>query len=169
MGDTKEAASQSAPIGLISRPEPTKVDTRLETFRHWIKEQGLKETAQRDEIAKVFLASNRHMSVEELVHAVREVSPRVSYATVYRTMRLLMECGFAEERHFADGQARFENIAEAGHHDHLICERCGRIVEFIQPRIEQLQEELAKRSGFVSTTHKMEIYGICQDCREGRT
>ena len=162
--DTQEPAS----LGLVPKPEPTQVDSRLETFRHWIKEQGLKETAQRDEIAKVFLASDRHMSVEELVNAVRQISPRVSYATVYRTIRLLMECGFAEERHFADGQARFENVAEAGHHDHLICERCGRIVEFVQPQIEQLQGEIAKRFGFVSTNHKVEIYGICQDCRKGR-
>lgn len=169
MDDTKETAFQSTPITLVSPPKPTTQEGRLQTFRHWIKEQGLKETAQREEIAKVFLASNRHMSIEELVHAVRELSARVSYATVYRTMRLLMECGFAEERHFADGQARFENIAEAGHHDHLICDRCGLIVEFMQPRIEQLQEELAKRFGFASTTHKMEIYGICQDCRDRRT
>ena len=139
---------------------------RLETFRLWIKEQGLKATAQREDIAQVFFATTRHISVEELYSEVRQINPRVGYATVYRTLKLLKECGLAEERHFADGQARFENVEGEHHHDHLICERCGRIIEFVQPRIEELQEELAQRYGFVATTHKMEIYGICKECRE---
>ena len=139
---------------------------RLDTFRLWIKEQGLKATAQREDIAQVFFAITRHISVEELYSEVRQINPRVGYATVYRTLKLLKECGLAEERHFADGQARFENIEAERHHDHLICERCGRIIEFVQPRIEELQEELAQRYGFVATTHKMEIYGICKACRE---
>lgn len=140
---------------------------RLDSFRLWIKEQGLKATAQRDDIAQVFFSTTRHISVEELYNEVRQVNSRVGYATVYRTLKLLKECGLAEERHFADGQARFENIEDQRHHDHLICERCGRIVEFVQPRIEELQEELAQKYGFVATTHKMEIYGICKECREG--
>ena len=139
---------------------------RLDTFRLWIKAQGLKATAQREDIAQVFFSTTRHLSVEELYSEVRQINPRVGYATVYRTLKLLKECGLAEERHFADGQARFENIEAERHHDHLICERCGRIIEFVQPRIEELQEELAQRYGFVATTHKMEIYGICKECRE---
>ena len=141
---------------------------RLEIFQQWIKEQGLKATSQREDIAQVFFSTNRHISVEELYNEVRRVNPRVGYATVYRTMKLVKECGLAAERHFADGQARFENIEEERHHDHIICERCGRIVEFVHPQIEQLQEKVAKEFGFVATMHKMEIYGICQECREGR-
>ncbi|MGH7963237.1 MAG: Fur family transcriptional regulator [Candidatus Binatia bacterium] len=142
---------------------------RLDIFRQWIKEQGLKATAQREDIAQVFFSIKRHISVEELYGEVRRVNPRVGYATVYRTLKLLKECGLAAERHFADGQARFENLEAERHHDHLICERCGRIVEFVQPQIEQLQEKVAERFGFVATNHKMEIYGICQECREGPT
>jgi Fur family ferric uptake transcriptional regulator len=144
------------------------VSDRLSSFLQWIKEQGLKATSQREDIAQVFFATNRHISVEELYSEVRRVNPRVGYATVYRTMKLLKECGLAAERHFADGQARFENLEAERHHDHLICERCGRIVEFVHPQIEQLQEKVAQRLGFTATTHKMEIYGICQECREGR-
>ncbi len=144
------------------------MNDRLETFHEWIKEQGLKSTAQRDDIARVFFNSDRHISVEELCSEVRQINPRVGYATVYRTLKLLKECGLAAERHFADGQARFEKIEAEHHHDHLICERCGRIIEFVHPEIEALQEEMARRFGFVATTHKMEIYGICQECREGR-
>lgn len=144
------------------------MNDRLETFHEWIKEQGLKSTAQRDDIAQVFFISDRHISVEELCSEVRRINPRVGYATVYRTLKLLKECGLAAERHFADGQARFEKVEEEHHHDHIICERCGRIVEFVHNEIEALQEEVAHRFGFVATNHKMEIYGICQECREGR-
>jgi len=144
------------------------VSDRLDRFRQWIKEQGLKATSQREDIAQVFFATNRHISVEELYSEVRRVNPRVGYATVYRTMKLLKECGLAAERHFAEGQARFENVEAERHHDHIICERCGRIVEFVHPQMEQLQEKVAQRFGFLATMHKMEIYGICQECREGR-
>jgi Fur family transcriptional regulator, ferric uptake regulator len=145
------------------------VSDRLAAFRQWIKEQGLKATAQREDIAQAFFSTRRHISVEELYHEVRRLNPRVGYATVYRTMKLLKECGLAAERHFADGQARFENVEAERHHDHIICERCGRIVEFVQPQIEQLQEAVAQRFGFVATNHKMEIYGICKECREGKS
>lgn len=144
------------------------MSSRLEIFRQWIKEQGLKATSQREDIAQVFFSTNRHISVEELYNEVRQINPRVGYATVYRTMKLVKECGLAAERHFADGQARFENIEEERHHDHIICERCGRILEFVHPQIEQLQEHVSKQFDFLATTHKMEIYGICRECREGR-
>ncbi len=141
---------------------------RFAAFKSALKERNLKSTSQRDDIARVFFASNRHISVEELYHDVRKVNPRVGYATVYRTVRLLRECNLAAERHFHDGEARFENVAEEQHHDHLICERCGRIVEFSNAEIEELQERVARTLDFVISGHKMELYGICGDCRMGR-
>ena len=141
---------------------------RMAVFHQWIKEKGLKSTSQRDDIAQVFFATSRHISVEELYAEVRKINPRVGYATVYRTLKLLKECGLAAERHFADGEARFENIEEKGHHDHLICNHCGKIVEFTHPQLEKLQELVAQKLGFVATHHKMELYGICRECREGR-
>jgi len=142
---------------------------RFAAFKNALRERNLKSTSQRDDIARVFFASNRHISVEELYREVRRVNPRVGYATVYRTMRLLRESGLAAERHFHDGEARFENVAEEQHHDHLICERCGRIVEFSNAAIEELQEEVARKLDFVISGHKMELYGICADCRLGRS
>ncbi len=141
---------------------------RFAAFKNALKERNLKSTSQRDDIARVFFASNRHISVEELYRDVRKVNPRVGYATVYRTVRLLRECNLAAERHFHDGEARFENVAEEQHHDHLICERCGRIVEFSNAEIEELQERVARTLDFVISGHKMELYGICGDCRLGR-
>lgn len=141
---------------------------RFTAFKSALKERNLKSTSQRDDIARVFFASNQHISVEELYRDVRRVNPRVGYATVYRTVRLLRECGLAAERHFHDGEARFENVEEEQHHDHLICERCGCIVEFSNSEIEELQERVARKLDFVISGHKMELYGICGDCRTGR-
>lgn len=141
---------------------------RFAAFKVALKARNLKSTSQRDDIARVFFASNRHISVEELYREVKRVNPRVGYATVYRTVRLLRECGLAAERHFDDGEARFENVEEERHHDHLICEHCGRIVEFSNTEIEELQELVARKLDFVISRHKMELYGICGDCRTGR-
>ncbi len=142
-------------------------DDRFVRFKDHLRKQRLKSTAQRDTIAKVFLETQRHISVEELYHEVRSRNPRIGYATVYRTMKLLTECGIAAERHFRDGEARYES-AQKHHHDHLICEGCGKIVEFEESRIESLQSEVAKRLGFRFTGHKMELYGLCRECQKSR-
>jgi Fur family ferric uptake transcriptional regulator len=140
----------------------------LEAFQRWLKDRGLKATSQRDDIARVFFAANRHISVEELYAEVKRVNPRVGYATVYRTMRLLRECGLATERHFNDGEARFEPSEEEKRpHDHFICERCRRIVEFASAENEAIHESIARKLGFVITRHRLELYGICRECREG--
>jgi Fur family ferric uptake transcriptional regulator len=141
---------------------------RFTAFRRALREKTLKSTAQRDDIARVFFATTRHLSIDELYREVRKVNPRVGYATVYRTIKLLKDCGLADEQHFADGQTRYENTeSEAEHHDHILCDRCGRIVEFSEDALERLQEDIAARLGFVLARHRLELYGICRDCREG--
>ena len=115
-------------MSIAASPAPAErpVARSLETFREWLKERGLKTTSQREDIARVFLNADRHISVEELYAEVKKVNPRVGYATVYRMLRLLKECGLAVERHFNDGEARFERAeGEKRAHDHFICERCG--------------------------------------------
>ncbi|MFM8409456.1 MAG: Fur family transcriptional regulator [Alphaproteobacteria bacterium] len=147
---------------MLSRAE------RFAAFRRALKDKGLKSTSQRDDIAHVFFGSQRHLSVDELYREVRKVNPRVGYATVYRTIKLLKECGLADEQHFADGQTRYESAkGDDHHHDHILCDRCGKIVEFADDALEQLQEEIAARLGFVLARHRMELYGICRECREG--
>ena len=102
---------------------------------------------------------------EALWAKVREHDARVSVATVYRTMKLLHECGLAHARNFGDGQTRYEAAVGRHHHDHLICTRCGTIVEFENDRIEVLQEKVARQHGFQVTSHKMELYGFCEACQ----
>jgi Fur family ferric uptake transcriptional regulator len=134
----------------------------------YIEEKGLKHSRQRDRIAETFFAMGGHVSVEELVARVRRLDPRVSVATVYRTMKLLADCGLAIPRQFGGGQTRYEAAAGREHHDHMICTRCGEIVEFANARIESLQELVARRHGFEVESHKLELYGRCARCLGAR-
>jgi Fur family ferric uptake transcriptional regulator len=127
--------------------------------------RGLKHSRQRELVAEVFFGTGGHLAVEALVQQVRRADPRVSVATVYRTMKLLAECGLAVPRQFDGGQTRFEPAAGRPHHDHLICTVCGEIVEFSNQRIEQLQARVASHHGFEVQTHKLELYGRCGRCR----
>ncbi|MGH7814163.1 MAG: Fur family transcriptional regulator [Candidatus Binataceae bacterium] len=137
---------------------------RMTEFHSRLKERGLKSTAQRDDIARVFFEIGRHISAEELYAEVKKISPHVGYATIYRTLRLLKECSLLYERHFDEGQARYE-AAGPRHHDHFICERCGKIIEFENAAIERTQNLVARDLGVTLTRHKLELYGICRECR----
>jgi Fur family ferric uptake transcriptional regulator len=128
-------------------------------------QRGLRSTGQRQVICDVFFASREHASLDDILLRVRSRNPRVGYATVYRTMKLLVESGVANERRFADGVTRYEPCDVETHHDHLICLNCGKIVEFKEPRIERLQEEVARRHGFQVRYHKHELYCVCLDQR----
>jgi Fur family ferric uptake transcriptional regulator len=136
-----------------------------EVLARYMSERGLKSTRQRSLIVDTFFDLGGHVTVEDLWSRVRQSDARVSVATVYRTMKLLAECGLAAARNFGDGQTRYEPAAGRHHHDHLICTRCGTIVEFENDRIEQLQDLVAKKHGFRVTSHKMELYGLCRDCQ----
>ena len=112
--------------------------------------KGLRSTEQRRLIVETFFHSHSHITIEELLGQVRSADPRVGYATVYRTLKLLAESGVANERHFGDGVTRYELADGDTHHDHLICIECHGITEFEEPRIESLQDEVARAYGFDS-------------------
>ncbi len=146
------------------------IDNDVERYRallqaHMVK-KGLRATDQRRLIVDTFFEAPNHISIEELLAKVRAQDPRVGYATVYRTLKLLAECGVAFERKFSDGLTRYELAdGDAHHHDHLICVECATIVEFEEDRIEELQEEIATRHGFLLRSHKHEMYGVCPACQ----
>lgn len=143
--------------------------TNLEHFRTLLQEhmmkRGLRSTDQRRLIVETFFQAPNHISIEELLSQVRAQDPKVGYATVYRTLKLLTECGVAFERKFGDGLTRYELADDSSHHDHLICVDCGKIIEFEEPLIEELQERIAARHGFIVKSHKHEMYGSCADCQ----
>lgn len=139
----------------------------LEGLREYIAKNNLKTSRQRELIAEVFFQAGGHLRVEDLLERVREQDDRVGQATVYRTMKLLAKAGLAEPHQFGDGHTRYEPVEKNDeHHDHLICTECGRIIEFLDPRIERLQTEVAQEHGFVVTDHKMELYGLCDGMRK---
>ncbi len=133
----------------------------------YMAKKGLRSTAQRRLIVDTFFeGASSHMTIEDLLNEVRSRDRGIGYATVYRTLKLLAECGVASERKFGDGLSRYELADDASaHHDHLICVSCGKITEFEEPRIEALQDEVAARYGFDVTSHKHEMYGTCAECQ----
>jgi Fur family ferric uptake transcriptional regulator len=135
-------------------------------FLEFIQSKGLKTTRQRGTIVQVFFRLRGHISVEELLLQVKKVNPRIGYATVYRTLHLLVESGLVEERRFGDGLARYEGRNEIEHHDHMICLDCGKIREFSNPKLLALQEQLAEENGFKIFRHRLELYGSCEDPSE---
>jgi Fur family ferric uptake transcriptional regulator len=129
-------------------------------WAQFLREQNLNTTQQRELIVDLFLRSHEHVSIDELLARVRKRNPKVGYATVYRTLKLLLDSGLASSRQFDDGQTRYE-VAGA-HHDHLICVKCGLILEFENDEIERLQEQMAKSlGGFTVLRHKHELYCLC--------
>jgi Fur family ferric uptake transcriptional regulator len=122
-------------------------------------ERGLKMTEQRRVIARVLSDSHDHPDVEQLYRRVTTIDPRISIATVYRTVRLFEEADILEKHDFGDGRARYEAAAET-HHDHLIDVETGNVIEFVDEELEELQKRIAARLGFRLVDHRMELYGV---------
>ena len=136
------------------------------TLARYLEEHNLKHTKQREAILETFLEATGHVTGEQLYQAVREAHPNIGFTTVYRTMKLLCDAGLANEHHFDDGITRYE--IEHEHHDHLVCTKCGKIIEFECQMIETTQLEIADRYEFRVLRHRHELYGHCADCREDR-
>ena len=123
------------------------------------KKKGVKLTDQRRIIAKVMSNSNDHPNVDELYNRVSKIDPKISIATVYRTVKLFEESGILVKHDFKAGKARYEELNE-GHHDHLIDVKSGEIIEFVDNEIEELQKKVAEKYGYELVDHKLELYGI---------
>jgi Fur family transcriptional regulator, ferric uptake regulator len=144
-------------------------DAQFELLRAYLIEQGLKLTRQRRAIAEVVFRTDGHLTLAEIHERAKALHPALGFATVYRTMKMMAEAGLATQHRFDDGQSRFER-ADEDHHDHIICSRCGRIVEFEAPEIERRQERIARDLGFRVVAHRHEIQGECiLPCRYGET
>ena len=152
-----------APVKINREIDEHRVKEKEAAFAEFIQRQGLKTTRQRNTIVSTFFRLHGHISVEELLAEVKKVNPRIGYATVYRTLHLLVDSGLVEERRFGDGLARYEGHSEVEHHDHMICLECGEIFEFYNPRLEALQEQLADENEFQIYRHRLELYGACKD------
>src|SRR5262249_36740031 len=130
----------------------------------YLRGQSLRLTHQRQTIVEVFLKSTGHVDLDDLYLKVMKLDRRIGQSTIYRTMKLLVQSGLAHAHHFSDAPTRYEVAVEGQHHDHLICTVCGKILEFENPTIEKLQDEVADSFGFKIHTHRMELYGECREC-----
>lgn len=137
-----------------------------EAFRHYLSREGLKSTRQRDLITELFAHVDEHVSVEDMLGMVRAHDSTIGYATVYRTLKLLVESGLAACRNFGDGFTRFEPRSSE-HHDHFIDEQSGRVIEFRDEQIERRQEEVAAEHGFRLTRHRHDLFGVPLDGGSG--
>jgi Fur family ferric uptake transcriptional regulator len=125
-------------------------------------DKGMRMTEQRKVIARVLSSAKDHPDVEEVHRRAAAVDPHISIATVYRTVRLFEEAGILERHDFRDGRSRYEEAPET-HHDHLIDMKTGKVVEFVEPEIERLQEQIAARLGYRLVDHRLELYGVPLD------
>ena len=121
--------------------------------------KGVKLTDQRKIIAKVMSQSSDHPDVDELYNRVSIIDPKISIATVYRTVKLFEEAGILTKHDFKGGKARYEAMIES-HHDHLIDIKTGEIIEFVDEEIEKLQKKVAEKYGYKLVDHKLELYGV---------
>lgn len=141
-----------------------RMQSPMERFARFLEGRGRRLTGRRRLVADAFFRAGGHLSAEELARLAKEHDAGVGTATVYRTLNLLKEAGLASG--LSGGPApRYEPPSSRGHHDHAICRACGRIEEFADPRIEELQARVAERLGFAVADHRLEIYGLCAACR----
>ena len=138
-------------------------------FSQYLKGKGMLHSQQREQILEIFLQTERHPTIDDLYELVRKKNPKISLATVYRTMRVICDAGLARDTDFGNGSKRFEHKHRHQHHDHLICLECGKVIEVMSQKIENLQESLAKKYGFTTTRHTMQIFGICKQCNRKKS
>jgi Fur family ferric uptake transcriptional regulator len=159
-------------VGATSRKRASngkQIDEPRRLWQAFLGDRHLNASKTRDAVVNVFLETKEHVDLHALYALARKRHPGVGFATVYRTMKLLEEAGIAHGRHFGDArETLYEVAAGRAHHDHLICEGCGRIVEFVSPEVERLQDKIAERYGFSLSRHRHELYGVCPTCQAAR-
>ena len=135
-------------------------------FHGHLKRVGLKRTEQRDTILRTFLDTRDHLSTDELYRLVKKKDDGIGFTTVYRTLKLLTECGLASEVAFNDGIARYEHQYQRRNHHHMVCTECGSSVEFFSAEIERIEQEIGRKNKYLPTRHTFQIYGICDKCQK---
>jgi Fur family ferric uptake transcriptional regulator len=133
-------------------------------FRRFLGGQGLRMTRERLTILAAVLETRDHFDVEDLYSSLRARDRRVSRATVYRTLHLLVESGLVDRARFGTDSFSYEQIGGRGHHDHMVCNVCGRVIEFVSNEIESLQKAACAAQDFVPETHRLTIFGRCGPC-----
>ena len=141
------------------------VRRELNRFQHFLAGQGLKLTNERAALVREIFSTHYHFEADELLFKIKEKGVKISRATIYRTLELLVKSGIVRRVHLGEDHYHYEYVSGNSHHDHLICTTCGSVIEFHDPAIEARQLEICERKKFTPTFHNLQILGICDTCR----
>ena len=141
-------------------------DSELKKFKNILKDENLKMTPQRVEVFRQVCDSNKHQESEEIFISLRKRDINISRATVYRTMDILYQHDLVQRMDIGDGKWRYEHWLDYNQHDHLICIRCGTIVEFLNTQMEEIQNNVAKKFDYELIRHVHQLFGLCKQCRK---
>ncbi len=134
-------------------------------LRNYLRAKGLKFTPERQLILREVFSTHRHFEVDDLFIRIRHRDKRISRSTLYRTLRIMVECGLLREVIFGERHSHYEHVLGHEHHDHLLCLGCGQVIEFSNASIEDLQEKVCREHEFQAKGHRLQITGYCRKCR----
>ncbi|HUP01322.1 MAG TPA: Fur family transcriptional regulator [Gemmatimonadota bacterium] len=137
----------------------------LERFREYLRACNLPVTSQRLRIAEILFGTHRHVSADEILAQLHAEGSPIGKATVYRTLDLLLRAGLIREHEFGEGFRRYEPRPTRPRHEHLVCTRCGKVIEFESQEVERIEAEVSALHAFRPSHHRLEVYGHCEDCR----
>jgi Fur family ferric uptake transcriptional regulator len=137
----------------------------IEVFAEYLNSRNLKLTKEREAVLQQFFSHRGHMEAEELSHALRRKRKGASRATIYRTLDLLVESGIVRRVDLGRGHSHYELVLDHPHHEHMICLRCGKVIEFSDKAMERSLDRLCKRRGFEHDSHRFQIFGYCEKCK----
>jgi Fur family ferric uptake transcriptional regulator len=146
------------------------VDREIARFQEYLLQQGLKLTSERSALLREIFSTHYHFEADELLFKMKEKSVKISRATVYRTLELLVKSNMVRRVHLGEDHYHYEHVSGNSHHDHLICTICGGVIEFHDELLEQRQREICEKKKFTPTFHNLQILGVCDSCRrKGQT
>src|SRR6478672_6962020 len=134
-------------------------------FADFLQQQGLKLTSERAALVREIFSIHYHFEADELLFKMKQKSLKISRATVYRTLELLVKSGLVRRVHLGEEHYHYEHVRGDSHHDHLVCTACGSVIEFNDPELERRQLEICARKKFTPTFHNLQILGVCDSCR----
>ena len=140
----------------------------VEIFRSYIKSKGLRNTREREEIVQEIFSNTGHFDVEGLYMKLKRRGSKVSKASIYRNIPLLIDSGLIREVSYKDGHMHYEHVHGRAHHCHLSCIECGKVVEFVEPSIKEVEKRLESRYGFKIIEHRLDVMGYCKECLKKR-
>lgn len=138
----------------------------IDLFRSFISQRGLRNTPEREEIIREIFSTHDHFDVDELYLRMREKGSKVSKASIYRNIPLIMECGLIKEVWHENGHMHYEHIYGHAHHCHIRCIRCGKVIEFFEKQLRQIEKRLAEQYDFEIVDHNLDIIGYCSECKD---